>query len=410
MLSNCIKAILWVAILLLFTYTTNAQNGCTDPSATNYSASAVTNDGSCIYPVTHNYPVLRAHLPSAISESSGLVWTGGQLWTHNDSGNPNDFFRIDTSTGAILQTVYIDNATNTDWEDITADSNYIYMGNFGNNNGDRTDLQILKVAKANITSAATIHLTAEIINFSYSDQTSFASSSTNNFDCESVISIGDSLYIFTKDRGDLKTRVYRLPKVAGTYSVSPYTTYNVNGLITGADYNPITKEVALVGYMSGHLNSFMWFLNDFQGGMFFSGNKRRIEIGAGDDWATEGVTYINNNRLFISCENSGAYSQSFYVVTKNWASSYTSNIIATSTADSHYSINPNPANDLLHIDCQTTNQNTAYRLTNIIGATVLQGSLDSYTATLPLKGLAQGMYILELTNEAGKEYRKVVKE
>jgi hypothetical protein len=243
---------------------TNAQSGCTDPYAKNYDSTAKYNNGSCLYPLTQVYPGLRGSFSSIISESSGLVFTDGKLWTHDDSGNPAEFFSVDTATGKTLQTVNIDNYPNTDWEDITADSAYIYIEDAGNNNGTRTDLKILKIKKSDINNDAIVHVKAEAISFSYTDQTSFVQSSTHNFDCESLISIGDTLYIFTKDRGDLNTRVYKLPKVPGTYKVSPYTSYNVSGLITGADYDPVKKEIALIGYYKGHYNSFIWILNDFK--------------------------------------------------------------------------------------------------------------------------------------------------
>jgi len=227
-------------ILFIFT-AARAQSGCTDPSATNYDPSAVTNDGSCVYPVTHYSPVLRAALNPIITESSGLIWTDRKLWTHNDSGNPPEIYNVDTTDGHTIQTVVIDNYPNVDWESISADSGYIYVGDAGNNHGSRTDLKILKIAKSDITAGSVVHVNAQAISFSYTDQTSFVPSSTNNFDCEALISIRDSLYIFTKDRGDMQTRVYKLPKIPGTYAVSPYTSYNVNGLITDASYDSVIK-------------------------------------------------------------------------------------------------------------------------------------------------------------------------
>ena len=66
----------------------NAQSGCPDPQASNYNPAATTNDGSCTYPVTTTALLTKATLPSAVNESSGLLYTGGSVWTHNDSGNP----------------------------------------------------------------------------------------------------------------------------------------------------------------------------------------------------------------------------------------------------------------------------------------------------------------------------------
>ena len=302
------KNIVIVAIAFFFAQELNAQSGCTDAQATNYNSSATINDGSCVYPATTLSTTLKVNTP-AVPENSGVEWINGSIYTFGDSGNPASIFKIDTTTGNVLQVIHVTNYGNTDWEDITQDSANIYIDDAGNNNGDRTDLKILKISKSQFVgnTATTINVTAQAINFSYADQTSFTSNSNTNFDCESLISIGDSLYIFSKDRGDLKTRVYCMPKNPGTYTLTPYTNYNVNGKICGADYNPINNEVILVGYLSGDKNSFIWLLNDFQGTNFFSGNKRRLELGnTSTAWQTEGIAFYNEtstHRIFISNED-----------------------------------------------------------------------------------------------------------
>ena len=302
------KIFVILGLTICSSFLVRAQSGCTDPQATNYNSSATVNNGSCTYPVTNLSSALKVNTPG-VPENSGIEWINGNIYTFGDSGNPATVFKIDTTNGNILQDINVTNFGNTDWEDITSDSTYLYIGDFGNNDGTRTDLKILKVAKSQFigNTNSIVSVTAQAINFSYADQTSFTSNSNTNFDCESVISIGDSLYIFSKDRGDLKTRVYRMPKTPGTYTLSPYTNYNVNGKICGADYNPITNEVVLVGYMSGDKNSFVWCLNSFQGTNFFSGNKRRLELGnASTAWQTEGVAFYNEtstHRIFISNED-----------------------------------------------------------------------------------------------------------
>lgn len=248
---------------------------------------------------------LVALLPYRISESSGLVFTDGNLWTHNDSGGYPWIFRIDTSTGKIIQTVVVDNFPNVDWEDITADSKHIYIGDFGNNYGIRKNLKILVIEKSDITDKPIVHVHAKSINFNYSDQVKFYRNNLNNFDCESILNIGDSLYLFSKDRGDNFTRVYRLSKTPGNYTISPITSFNVNGRICGASINTMNNELALIGYMTGTTHSFIWLMSNFNGTEFFSGIKRRIEIGNNLlHWKTEGIAFENKNRLFISCEKS----------------------------------------------------------------------------------------------------------
>ena len=338
---------------VLFFSTTSllSQSGCTDINATNFSPSAISNDGSCAYKVAFQSVNSIGVLTPKVSESSGVVLTDGYIWSHNDSGNSNQFYKIDTLTGNVVQTITVTNATNNDWEDITADADNIYLGDFGNNDGIRKNLNILKISKLQFinSNAATISVTAEFINFSYSDQVSFISSSTHNFDCESLMSISDSLYLFTKDRGDLQTRVYKLPKIAGTYVVSPYTSFNVGGLITGADYNPITNEVVLIGYLSSHKNSFLYYLSDFQNTLFFSGNKRRIELGNSiNDWQTEGVTYSNSGKLFISCESSYVLS----TIYQSLKSSISQASISVIENNPEISIFPNPSSDQFEIKCQ----------------------------------------------------------
>ena len=295
-----------------------AQNGCTDSQATNYNSSATTNDGSCTYPTTTLVTTLKVNTP-AVPENSGIELVNGSVYIIGDSGNPPSISKIDTISGNVTQVINVSNYGNTDWEDITADPLYLYVGDFGNNDGNRTDLKILKIAKSQFANnaASVITVTAQAINFSYADQVGFEKDKNTNFDCESFISVGDSLYLFTKNRGDFKTRVYRLPKKAGTYTINPYTNYNVNGKITGADYNPGTNEVVLVGYTGSSKNSFVWLLNNFQGTNFFSGNKRRLELGnTSAAWQTEGIAFCNEtntHRIFISCETKSDIPAGIYV-------------------------------------------------------------------------------------------------
>lgn len=393
-----------VGSLLFFTNLGFAQSGCTDPQANNYNAAATVNNGSCTYPVTHLYPSLKGAFSSSIPESSGLVWTDGALWTHNDSGNPAQIFKVDTATGATLQTVYIDNCPNNDWEDIAADSAYIYIGDFGNNDGVRTNLKILKVLKTDIGSGATVHVNAQSINFSYTDQTSFVVSSTHNFDCESLISIDTNLYIFTKDRGDGQTRVYKLSKTPGTYTVSPYTSFNTGGLVTGADYDPIKKEVVLVGYLKGHTNSFLWFLNNYRQDSFFTGNKRRIELGNGSEWQTEGVAYRSSGKLWVSCESAGNYNASLFSTEKGmYQVTSTENVIR----DPNFEVYPNPTSGMLKVASQNTvKEVNIYTLEGKSIKTLMPNEKEVIIDTKAV-GLAPATYLIEVTTKEGTTSRMI---
>ncbi len=298
---------LYLLTVLLFAFTRNyAQSGCTDPQATNYNAAATTNDGSCVYPSTNLSLTQKANLATpTLDETSGIEFIASGLWTHNDSGNSPNLYRVDSTTGAVLQTVAVANATNVDWEDITSGPDFIYIGDFGNNNGNRTDLKIYRIAKSALTLGAT-SVVADIINFSYSDQTSFVSApNNNNFDCESVIFYNDSLHLFSKNWVDKQSRHYVLPATPGTYIAQVKETLNAGNLVTGAGIQE-GGVIALIGYdKSGLFPVSIWMLYDFHGGLFFNGNKRKFNCSSmlvngqteGIDFKNGAYGYVSNERL-----------------------------------------------------------------------------------------------------------------
>jgi hypothetical protein len=199
-----LRFLLLILPLVISVLPAAAQSGCTDPQAMNYNTLATVNDGNCTYLATNTTLTNSKDLPTALNESSGLAYTDGKLWTFNDSGNSATLYRISESNGSIAQTVTVSNATNVDWEDITADANYLYIGDFGNNtNGNRTDLKIYRISKAAIGNAAIVSVMADVINFTYSDQdqTNLPPTGNNNteFDCEAFFIKDNHLHLFSKD-------------------------------------------------------------------------------------------------------------------------------------------------------------------------------------------------------------------
>lgn len=154
----------------------------------------------------------KYNLPDAVSETSGLLFFNGKLITHNDSGDAANLYELDTITGNVARTINITNATNVDWEDITQDNTYIYIGDFGNNsNGNRQDLKIYRVLKSDYLNNTSI--TSETITFSYEDQTDFTSQPNNtNFDAEAISIYKNQLVIFTKNWKDNTVNAYTIPK------------------------------------------------------------------------------------------------------------------------------------------------------------------------------------------------------
>ena len=268
----------FAALLCTFSAVYAQVNGCPDPAANNYKSAATVNDGSCTYKAVSIKPAFNANLNTKLNETSGLLWWNNQLWTHNDSGGEPALYAVDSSTGKVIRKVTVSNATNVDWEDLAQDDTYIYIGDIGNNtNGNRQDLKIYKVKKSDVLSKTSVQAT--VISYSYNDQTNFAATGNNNtnFDCEALIAYGDSLFLFSKDWIDNKTRLYELPKAAGTYTAVKIGELNVQGLITGAEIIADKRVIVLTGY-SASVSPFIYLLYDFTGNQFFGANKRKVGI------------------------------------------------------------------------------------------------------------------------------------
>lgn len=296
----------WVLVIvefcLLSTVSCNAQQitGCTDPLANNFDPSATINDGSCMYDPVAVSPQQTYALSDQIKGTSGLILWDGNLWTHNDNAD-TVIYGLDTATADIERTFALAGVENKDWEEISQDQEYIYIGDFGNNtNGNRTDLHILRIKKSALLAGDP---DSDTIWFSYSDQTDFDPKEANqtDFDCEAMIVSDDSIYLFTKQWISAGTSVYRLPKTPGNHTARRKTTYNVQGLVTGATYLEPERLVVLCGY-TGLLQPFLFLLYDFQGHDFFSGHKRRITVSL-PFHQIEGIATHNGLRYYATNES-----------------------------------------------------------------------------------------------------------
>lgn len=233
-----------------------------------------------------------------LSENSGLIYFDGKIITHNDSGGKPVLYELDALTGEVLRIITLTNTLNIDWEDITQDANYIYISDSGNNMGNRTNLKIYKVSKKDYLSSSNI--TAQIINYSYSDQKDFRYSSKNNFDAEALVSYYDHLLIFSKNRGNQKTKIYKIPKKVGTHTAEKINTININGQVTGATYNHKANSIILCGYSSS-LSPFLIFLDNFD-----IKSKSFVKVDVSDYVGAmsqiEGISYSINDEILISRE------------------------------------------------------------------------------------------------------------
>ena len=292
---------------ILFSPIIYGQFGCTDSQASNFNASASINDGSCLYNPTNYSLNLVANLVDTLSENSGLVWAAGKLYTFNDSGSGTKMYEV-MANGTIIRTIHIANSTNVDWEAMTSDSTYFYLGDFGNNNGNRTDLCIYRLLKSEVCNNTIDTVVAEKMNFSWADQLDFTSAyNANDFDCEAFYATEDSLFLFSKNWVDLKTKCYALPNYwTDTLNATLSSQFDVDGLITDACKDTMNDRIYLLGYKNNGNNfytSFIWCLWDHVSNFIFSGNQRRIEIGNVLTVSqTEGIALSDNGTAYVSAE------------------------------------------------------------------------------------------------------------
>jgi len=242
-------------------------------------------------------PEVVTVLSDEVEETSGLINISGQLWTHNDSGGEAELYNINLD-GEVIRSVIVQNASNADWEDLAADEDYVYIGDFGNNYGNRTDLKVYRVSRIALETQDIIN--ADVVHFSYSDQTSWEPNHNNNdFDCEAFISFDNHLYLFSKNWVDKQTKLYRLSNQPGTHVAQYQETFDVDGLISGAEIlGP--DNLALCGYSeSGH--AFNWVFRKFEGDDFFGGNNIRL------NWTiiaqVEGICHDGGDGIYLSAEN-----------------------------------------------------------------------------------------------------------
>ena len=254
-------------------------------------------------------PFIQA-LPYELNENSGLIYYNGLLWTFNDSGGENVIYGLDFS-GEIQKEIEIENAENYDWEEIAQDEKHIYIGDFGNNDGNRKNLKIYKIRKDDLDKKNG-KVKADIIEFEYADQKDFKfSMQLTEFDCEAMAELNDQLYLFTKDWKNQVTKVYKVPKKEGKYSVEPLEKFNINGLVTGADFSPNKRILAIVGYRD--YVPFLWLFSDFKDDQFFSGEKSFVQMDSIKYAQTEGVCFLNKDILLISCEETSSFQQQVFL-------------------------------------------------------------------------------------------------
>ena len=190
---------------------------------------------------------------SDLIEASGIaasVKNPGVLWTHNDSGNPNQIFAINEN-GTHLGLYTIQGAASRDWEDIALGpgplegKSYIYIGDIGDNgkiNEDKYIYRVLEPAVDAGQSPVTITLSnVETITYQYPD---------GKWDAETLMIDPLTKDIYIGSKSTPTTKVY-----VAEYPQSTTTTLTLQLLgelgitaVTGGDISQDGSEILIKDY------------------------------------------------------------------------------------------------------------------------------------------------------------------
>ncbi len=274
--------------------------------------------------------------PGAKKEISGIV-RGGRthhsqpvFWTQNDSGDEPRIYPI-LADGTLIQTVrepgtpgtLIGGAINSDWEDLAllrrADgTSQIIAADFGNNSNARQDLTLYFIEEPEPTESKTT-FTSKVL-FRYPDQAAWPSGKGSpggiNFDAEAIFTVGEEVFILTKNRSDSFTKLYRLDdRVPGVVNTLTYLDRFDTGVaagggagmgsqITGADCSPDGLRLALITY------THLWLIDraSHEEAWFGSGATIRQRAYTLSDQAqpgpsdSEAICFENDTHLLIADE------------------------------------------------------------------------------------------------------------
>ncbi len=303
-----------------------------------------------------------------------------------------------------MRALYITNAVNTDWEEVCKDDNGdFYIGDFGNNLNNRTDLKIVIVPNPSVIIGDSV--AAQIINFSYPDQVAFPPhDSLKNFDMEAMFWFNDSLYLFSKNRTvpyNGYTKMYKLPSQPGSYVAQLTDSFFtgvgnlINNSITSATISSTGDKMLLISNTQG------WLFSGFAGDNFFNGNVFDFSFG-GTQTQKEGAAFINNGEVYFTDERlfstgGNLYGYDFSTVVGSEHLSQTMN---------EFKVSPNPTGNTLRISFRFPfTKISALKILNSKGEEVFKlGNIDMNDAffyEVNSRSFLNGVYFVQLFTSKG---------
>jgi hypothetical protein len=248
-------------------------------------------------------PTSIRSLSDSLPEGSGLALRNETLWSINDGGNEPNLYGLNLSDGAAseVKQLTLRNAANLDWESLITTNESLVIADCGNNRGDRIWFQFHSIGWDQLEGSQGL-VDAKTIHVKLADVTPAIERQDHNRDCEAVTEVDGDYWLFTKNWQDQKSRLYIIDPHQDRQSVRSQATFDVAGLITGADYDSTSRRLALIGYGSGFAvtQPFVWVIPVDQGQVEFD-QAVRYSLAKMGQW--EAIHWHQGN-LLISRETS----------------------------------------------------------------------------------------------------------
>ena len=250
-------------------------------------------------PVEHSESNVEftTEFPTVLEESSALAFKDDLVWTLNDSGNKAVLYAVSLQ-GQVVAEVPIRNARNIDWESLAQDKSHFFVADTGNNLNSRDSFRIYRIPKPRLDSK---DITAELISIRYAGYES-GNMASHNFDAEALAVRGAELWLFSKNRGNGNSDLYRLPKLPGNYLIESTQSLPTQSLVTAADIHPETSELVLVSSRreGPGFQSLIWFAPTTDEGVDWD-RHQSAEILPSDQW--EAVVWLDETEVLLSHES-----------------------------------------------------------------------------------------------------------
>jgi hypothetical protein len=227
-------------------------------------------------------------LHSDLNENSGMVYWNKKIYFINDKGNNASIYSIDTPFSGKATEIKIQHIKNKDWEEMSSNSNFIFIGDIGNNKLDREEVEIYKIKKSSFIES----------DFRHIDKIPFRYEKNTKQNCEAFVALENGFLFFTKE-----PNICTVYFLANQDSIAKKIgTLNTECLITGACIS--NKNLHLIGY--NKKGSCYLFNVSFKQTLNVGSYKmEKINLGSYNEIGQiEAISSLNGNELIISCESS----------------------------------------------------------------------------------------------------------